>query len=32
MVFMNEWKAKGFCYFCEEPYPVEYSLTHNKKL
>jgi len=28
--FMSERRAKGLCYFCEEPYTTEYSLTHKK--
>ena len=28
--FMSEMRAKGFCYFCDEPYIVGHSLTYKK--
>ena len=27
---MSETKAKGLCYFCDEPFTLEHSLTHMK--
>jgi len=28
--YMSERKAKGLCYFCDEPYSIEHSLVHKK--
>nr|KYP63444.1 hypothetical protein KK1_018013 [Cajanus cajan] len=28
--YMSERRAKGLCYFCDEPYSQEHSLTHKK--
>nr|KYP48389.1 Retrotransposable element Tf2 [Cajanus cajan] len=28
--YMNERRAKGLCYFCDEPYSPEHSLTHKR--
>jgi len=27
---MSERRAKGLCYFCDEPYSMEHSLVHKK--
>lgn len=27
---MSERRAKGLCYFCDEPFTPEHSLTHKK--
>ncbi|XP_068475195.1 uncharacterized protein [Phaseolus vulgaris] len=28
--YMSERRAKGLCYFCDEPYSMEHSLVHKK--
>ncbi|CAL0311123.1 unnamed protein product [Lupinus luteus] len=28
--YMNERRAKGLCYFCDEPFTPEHNLTHKK--